>query len=404
MVGMSGTARHGLSGRPGNTSGLPRPSAPHLLEDLQSTPAQRGPGARDSPSCVGPGCSMHPRPDRSLPRAPSDLARACRRQHEELEASWHPRAETMAPLCWIAMDADGERWMAGRRRRVIALEPSGELIELLLTLLRLELPSRPHRGQRLSLQLLRQVPHHVPGLVVPAPLDGMLAPEHLVERRPQRLRSVQHKQPPTPGVHTPHDQVLQQCTGHLGVLARSLDPIASVIRAGETSDRKPRPGNVSSADDWDELLVPEIERQQAQGKHVAFRADAAFARSAIYEALEARGVQYAIRIPANKNLELAVEDILFRSPGRPSLKPLVRYKSFQYQADTWTTPRRVVAKVEHYVGELFPRVGFIVTNLPAPQPCRRAVLQQARDGGAMDQGRQAGGALDAALVSSIPGE
>ena len=51
-----------------------------------------------------------------------------------------------------------------------------------------------------------------------------------------------------------------------------------------------RPGNVSSADDWDELLVPEIERQQTQGKRVTFRADAAFARPAIYEALEARGV------------------------------------------------------------------------------------------------------------------
>ena len=48
----------------------------------------------------------------------------------------------------------------------------------------------------------------------------------------------------------------------------------------------------------------------------------------------------------------------------PSLKPLIRYQSFQYQADSWTTPRRVVAKVEHHVGELFPRVGFIVTNLP----------------------------------------
>ena len=83
-----------------------------------------------------------------------------------------------------------------------------------------------------------------------------------------------------------------------------------------------------------------------------------------YEALEARGVQYAIRIPANKNLELAIEDLLFRAPGRPSLKPLIRYKSFQYQADSWTTPRRVVAQVEHHVGELFPRVGFIVTNLP----------------------------------------
>ena len=92
------------------------------------------------------------------------------------------------------------------------------------------------------------------------------------------------------------------------------------------------PGNVPSADNWDDLLVPEIDRQQAEGTRVAFRADAAFARPAIYEGLEQRDVAYAIRMSANTNLELAVEDILFRPPGRPSCKPLVRYKSFRYQA------------------------------------------------------------------------
>ena len=87
---------------------------------------------------------------------------------------------------------------------------------------------------------------------------------------------------------------------------------------GDCVAAKLRPGNVSSADDWEELLVPEIDRQQAEGQRVAFRADAAFARPAIYEALEARGVQYAIRIPANKNLELAIEDLLFRRDGPAS--------------------------------------------------------------------------------------
>ena len=119
---------------------------------------------------------------------------------------------------------------------------------------------------------------------------------------------------------------------------------------GDCLAAKLRPGNVSSADDWDELLVPEIERQQAQGKRVAFRADAAFARPAIYEALEARGVQYAIRIPANKSLEREIEDILFRPAGRPSHTPLVRYKSVRYQADSWTTPRRVPPRISWTAG------------------------------------------------------
>ena len=51
-----------------------------------------------------------------------------------------------------------------------------------------------------------------------------------------------------------------------------------------------RPGNVHSADDWGDLLVPEIDRQQAEGTRVAFRADAAFAKPEIYDALEQRDV------------------------------------------------------------------------------------------------------------------
>ena len=49
-------------------------------------------------------------------------------------------------------------------------------------------------------------------------------------------------------------------------------------------------------------MLPEIERQRKHGKEVVVRADAAFAKPEIYEALEERGVNYAIRIPANENL------------------------------------------------------------------------------------------------------
>ncbi len=72
------------------------------------------------------------------------------------------------------------------------------------------------------------------------------------------------------------------------------------------------------------------------------------------------------RIPANENLERDIAELLTRPVGRPSHKPLVEYKSFLYQAASWKKARRVVAKVEHHQGELFPRVGFIVTNLSLP--------------------------------------
>jgi hypothetical protein len=106
--------------------------------------------------------------------------------------------------------------------------------------------------------------------------------------------------------------------------------------------------------------------RSANAKEVVFRADAAFATPEIYEALEARGVKYAIRLPAHANLERDMAELLTRPVGRPSHKPVVWYKRFRDQAASWKTARRVVAKVEHHQGELFPRVGFIVTHLILP--------------------------------------
>ena len=52
-----------------------------------------------------------------------------------------------------------------------------------------------------------------------------------------------------------------------------------------------------------------------------------------------------------------------RPVGRPSHTPVVWYRGSRYQAASGKTARRVVVKVVFHFGELFPRVGFIVTNL-----------------------------------------
>ena len=145
--------------------------------------------------------------------------------------------------------------------------------------------------------------------------------------------------------------------------ATCYHPLLLFNREGDCLAVKLRPGKVHSAEDWDAVLLPEIERQQTQGKDVVVRADAGFAKPELYEALEKHGVKYAIRIPSNDTLEQAVAEMLRRPVGRPSHRPVVRYKSFRYQAGSWKTARRVVAKVEFHCEELFPRVGFIVTTL-----------------------------------------
>ena len=151
---------------------------------------------------------------------------------------------------------------------------------------------------------------------------------------------------------------------------------------GDCLAAKLRTGNVHSADEWDEVLLPVIDRYRARGQTVVVRADAAFALPALYEALERRGVRYAIRLPANDILERRIEDLLTRPRGRPSHAPLVRYRSFEYQAASWDRPRRVIAKIEHHLGELFPRVGFIVTTLTGTN---RAVVRFYNQRGTAEQ-------------------
>src|ERR1700683_4664763 len=80
-------------------------------------------------------------------------------------------------------------------------------------------------------------------------------------------------------------------------------PLLLFNREGDCLAAKLRPGHVHSADGWEELLLPEIDRQLAQGEEVGFRGDAAFAKPELYEALEERDVKYALRLPANNNLQ-----------------------------------------------------------------------------------------------------
>ena len=124
-----------------------------------------------------------------------------------------------------------------------------------------------------------------------------------------------------------------------------------------------RRGNHNSAKFWRRVLLPVIDRYRDRNIQKYFRADAAFAIPALYSVLEEESFQYTIRIPTNNVLIASISHLLTRPVGRPSHKPKVFYASFSYQAQSWDRPRRVVAKVEWHWDQLFPRVGFIVTNM-----------------------------------------
>ena len=127
-----------------------------------------------------------------------------------------------------------------------------------------------------------------------------------------------------------------------------------------------RPGNVASAHDWRSVLEPVVTRYRTTTKRHLFRDDAAFALPELYEFLEAEGYGYAIRLKANAVLQGRIGHLVKRPAGRPPNHVQRFHASFLYQAGSWTRKRRVVAKVEWHPGELYPRVGFIVTNLSRP--------------------------------------
>src|ERR1051326_7357078 len=149
--------------------------------------------------------------------------------------------------------------------------------------------------------------------------------------------------------------------GHFGCTC--YHPLFMFNQFGDVERCVLRPGNVHSADGWRALLEPVIVRYRGIVKHLYFRADAAFASPEVYELLEAEGASYTIRLPANPVLQDKIGHLLKRPVGRPPHEVRRHYASFRYQAQSWSKPRHVVAKVEWRPGELYPHVGFMVTNL-----------------------------------------
>jgi hypothetical protein len=144
-------------------------------------------------------------------------------------------------------------------------------------------------------------------------------------------------------------------------------PLLVFNQFGDLERSALRSGNVHSAHGWKEVVEPVVVRYRGQFKRRYFRADAAFANLEVYEFLEAEGFKYAIRLPANQILQEKIGYLLKRPVGRPPIEVRRYYASFSYQAQSWKTARRVVAKVEWHPGELYPRVGFIVTNMSRPR-------------------------------------
>jgi hypothetical protein len=74
-------------------------------------------------------------------------------------------------------------------------------------------------------------------------------------------------------------------------------------------------------------------------------------------------MNYFVRLKSNKTLKKLIEPHLERPTGS-LLKSGIEEKfiDLSYQAGSWEIPRRVVCRIAWHENELFPQIGFVVTN------------------------------------------
>jgi hypothetical protein len=140
-------------------------------------------------------------------------------------------------------------------------------------------------------------------------------------------------------------------------------PLFCFTSDGDGLAVKLRPGNVHSANGTLDLIAPLVARYRKKFNLFWLRGDSAFADPDIYNFCETKRVTYFIRLRGNAILTKLIEPHLNRPAGRPPRNGIqVKFIALLYKAKSWDKPRRVIAKIEWHVGELFPRYNFIVTN------------------------------------------
>ena len=93
-------------------------------------------------------------------------------------------------------------------------------------------------------------------------------------------------------------------------------PLFVFNQFGDLERSSLRPGNVHSADGWQDLLAPVVTRYRGKVSRLYFRADAGFASPDVYEFFEGEGIKYAIHIPTNRVLQDRIGYLLKRPVGR----------------------------------------------------------------------------------------
>lgn len=139
-----------------------------------------------------------------------------------------------------------------------------------------------------------------------------------------------------------------------------------------------RKGSAYTSTGVDEFLRPVLEwiSEKYPDTQVILRGDSGFATPDVYNLIDEFRYDYIIKLKNNAVLyELAgkMHSVFLKTYANDYSKYHVLYDSFEYKADSWDFPQRVVCKIERAPLELVPRISFITTSLISePEICFKA--------------------------------
>jgi hypothetical protein len=134
---------------------------------------------------------------------------------------------------------------------------------------------------------------------------------------------------------------------------------------GDFIKAKLRPGNVYTSNGVVDFVKPLISHYNEKFPETTplLRGDSGFAVPALYDLCESESVYYVIRLKSNANLQRLADELHPSSASSDMTKAECYYEEVEYQAKSWSKPRKVIIKFVRPAGELFFTHAFFVTNL-----------------------------------------
>lgn len=129
-----------------------------------------------------------------------------------------------------------------------------------------------------------------------------------------------------------------------------------------------RDGTQYCSKDADLFMTPLMQeyREKYPSTPLYLRGDSGFASPELYKACEENDCKYAIRLKQNSTLikyAADADEALYRATRKNQIDYAVEYGEFEYQAGSWSHPRRVVFKVEKPYNQMVHLYTFIVTTM-----------------------------------------